>query len=452
MTHLDAGRRRWLSAAGALAASVGMIGPSRTAAAATQRPVALVIGNARYGVAANGLRNPVRDAQLVGDALHERGFEVTRLTDLTTAQMNDALATFGKQSRNRDLALVYFAGHAVAVDGVNYLFGVDVPVAMSELTVSLTQQNGLSTQRIKVALNRANVRARLSVIDACRTAITRGAVAAGLVRTVPAGGELIAYSTQPGATANDGFGDGGPRHSPYAFYFAEGLRTASPQATVETFFKQVTADVQVATANVQVPHYESNLVGTVRFGALEDARTVAMPTGTAATIARGARPGIGRDLIRTRLADWEYEIERGAQRMDAPRLAALRARAKVGDVVAITTLGLIEESGSHGKVDHARAAAWYRQAADREFTPARTYLGELTAMGRGVTKDFGAAERLFQSAADAGHNRAALNLMDLRMRMGAPQDPAAAGRTMVEAIRTMNEQMMRNNVFAVPGR
>ncbi|MGH8817691.1 MAG: caspase family protein, partial [Achromobacter pestifer] len=268
------------------------------------------------------------------------------------------------------------------------------------------------------------------------TNLTRGAASAGLVRTVPAGGELIAFSTQPGATAEDGFGNEGPRHSPYAFYFAQALDALQGAVPVENFFKQLTGDVQIATAYRQIPHYASSLVGTVTFNSLADGQTAAKPGGGASASAnRGPSPTLGRDLIKARISAWEYEIERGAQYLDEPRLASLQARAKAGDVVAMTTLGLIAENGEHVQQDYNIAARWYQRAADQDFAPAQTYLGELTGLGRGVPKNYTVAERLFRQAADAGHRRAALDLLDLRVRMGEPLDPREWATVLQDAAR-----------------
>lgn len=434
-------RRRLLAAslgAGLLAwHGIGLSNPAPTPVPAKRR-FALVIGNARYALPANALANPVNDARLVADTLRKRNLDVTLLTDLTTAQMEAAVDEFATRATGADLALVYFAGHAVAVDDVNYLFGVELPVSLAEVRIRTAQQGSLSLKRVSQALRRAQVRARLLVLDACRTNLTRGAPSAGLVHTVPAGGELIAFSTQPGATAEDGFGNEGPRYSPYAFYFAQGLADLPTSAPVETFFKQLTGDVQVATAYRQIPHYASSLVGTITFTSLADGQTPAVPgasPATAGTPGRGPSPALGRDLIKARISAWEYEIERGAQYLDEPRLASLQARAQAGDVVAMTTLGLIAENGEHVTQDYKAAARWYQRAADQGFAPAQTYLGELAGMGRGVPKNYNVAERLFRDAAEAGHRRAALNLLDLRVRMGEPLDPREWADVLQDALR-----------------
>ncbi|QVQ25822.1 caspase family protein [Achromobacter deleyi] len=436
--RMSATRRRLLTAAlgaGLLGLHAGGAANPAPAPVPAKRRYALVIGNARYAVAANVLANPVNDARLVADSLRKRDFDVTVLTDITTAQMENAVDEFATRAKDADLAMLYFAGHAVALDDVNYLFGVELPLPLAEVRIRTAQQSSLSMRRVSQALRRAQIRARLLVLDACRTNLTRGAPTPGLIHTVPAGGELIAFSTQPGATAEDGFGRDGPRHSPYAFYFAQGLDAMPASAPVENFFKQLTGDVQVATAYRQIPHYASSLVGTVTFTSLADGQTPAVPGGNAGQPGRGPSPTLGRDLIKARMSAWEYEIERGAQYLDEPRLDALIARARAGDVVAMTTLGLVAENGDHVEQSYKAAALWYQRAADQGFAPAQTYLGELAGMGRGVPKNYNVAERLFREAAEAGHRRAALNLLDLKMRMGEPIDPQEWATVLQDAAR-----------------
>lgn len=443
MTDTTTYRRRLLGALLGTGLLGGAIPCTRAAGQPATQPAngrrfALVIGNARYAIPANALINPANDAKLVTESLRRRGFDTTVLTDLTTTQMETAVDEFAARASGADMAMVYFAGHAVALDDINYLFGVELGVPLSDVRINNAQRNSLSIKRVSLALQRAKIRARLLVLDACRTALTRGQPLAGLTRAVPAGGELIAFSTQPGATAEDGFGRDGPRHSPYAFYFAQALDTLPASVPVETFFKQLTGDVQIATAYRQIPHYASSLVGTVTLASLVDGQSPAVPgasvSSNAGQAGRGPAPTLGRDLIKERMSAWEYEIEHGAEYLDTPRLESLRARAKAVDVVAMTTLGLVLENGKHVKMDAREAAVWYRRAADRNFAPAQTYLGEMAAVGKGIPKDFTLADRLLRAAADAGHRRAALDLIDLKARMGEPIDPNELIKAMKDAM------------------
>jgi uncharacterized caspase-like protein len=386
---------------------------------------ALVIGNARYGVAANALANPARDAQLVSAALRKQDFDVTTLTDLDTAQMRSAVDAFAARAANAEIALVYYAGHAVAVDGTNYLFGVDLGVPVSRVTLGVAQQNAMSMRLIQVALSRAHIAARLIVLDACRTPPVRGAAPAVLTKAYAGGGELIAYSTQPGASANDGFGSNGPQDSPYSYYFAKRLDTQARNEPITEFFQKVTGDVQAATDSSQIPAFTSSLKGSVTLESLTG-DTVAAPqmAGADGQAGRGAKPALSDELIKARLSDWEYEIERNVAYLDVPGLQSLQARARVGDAIAMTALGLANEQGVQSvvKQNPQAAAQWYRKAAAKNFPIAKTYLGELTAQGLGVPKNYALAEQLLSEAAQAGHRRAAIDLVDVRARRGEGMD------------------------------
>ena len=82
--------------------------------------VALVVGNSAYA-AIGTLPNPGNDAADVSTALGRLGFDVTTMRDADRAGLNEALRTFTRQSVGADVALVFYAGHGLEMDGVNYL-------------------------------------------------------------------------------------------------------------------------------------------------------------------------------------------------------------------------------------------------------------------------------------------------------------------------------------------
>lgn len=90
-----------------------------------KRLTALVIGNADYEDAST-LQNPANDAEDVAKKLEDGGFAVTKLTDASSKDMHKALKEFKKASEDGDVALFFFAGHGVQIDGVNYLAAVVV--------------------------------------------------------------------------------------------------------------------------------------------------------------------------------------------------------------------------------------------------------------------------------------------------------------------------------------
>jgi uncharacterized caspase-like protein len=87
-------------------------------AAAAEKRVALVIGNAAYG-GVNELRNPVNDARAMVGALQALGFDVIERENAGQREMNRAIAQFGERLGEDVVALFYFSGHRMQVKGRN---------------------------------------------------------------------------------------------------------------------------------------------------------------------------------------------------------------------------------------------------------------------------------------------------------------------------------------------
>ncbi len=130
--------------------------------ALAEKRVALVIGNSAYDNA-NQLTNPVRDAKAMAAALRRVGFDLTLLTDKTKLEMDGALKDFGDAARTADWALVYFAGHGIAVDGETYILPTDVKLAYADHV----EDEAIALSRIRSKI--ANAKAlRLVILDSCR--------------------------------------------------------------------------------------------------------------------------------------------------------------------------------------------------------------------------------------------------------------------------------------------
>lgn len=91
--------------------------PARTAAsgnATPSRKLALVVGNSQYSDPQWGvLPNTVNDVRLVSAALRSIGFDVSENADLSRDAMITAYSEFEAKANGADIALVYYAGHAV---------------------------------------------------------------------------------------------------------------------------------------------------------------------------------------------------------------------------------------------------------------------------------------------------------------------------------------------------
>ena len=178
--------------------------------AKADKRVAFVVGNGAYkNVAA--LPNPAIDAKSMAKVLRNVGFDVVEGANLTRDKMTEKLLEFGKKAEGADVALFFYAGHGIAINGTNYLLPIDADLK-SEMDVKLG-----SAINIDVTLEQtmADAKVKLVFLDACRdnpfaakiksNATTRSvSVQAGLAEMKSGEGTLIAFATGPGQTALDG--------------------------------------------------------------------------------------------------------------------------------------------------------------------------------------------------------------------------------------------------------
>jgi uncharacterized caspase-like protein len=222
--------------------------------------VALILGNSAYQNAPS-LANPVNDAALVATRLKQAGFDVVDSRhDLSALQTRRALRDFEDNARDADIAVVYYAGHGIEVDGTNYLIPVDAKLERD----SDVYDEALSLDRVLVALEPAR-KLRLVILDACRDnpfaktmkrALAARGISSGLAKIEPTSpNTLIAYSAKAGSTAEDGNG----KDSPFTVALASHLTT--PGLDVRKAFGFVRDDVLKATSNRQEPFVYGSLGG-----------------------------------------------------------------------------------------------------------------------------------------------------------------------------------------------
>ena len=227
-------------------------------AAGADKRVALVIGNAAYTQEVARLKNPGNDATAVAAALRRLGFKVIEGRELDRNGFFDYIAAFDAAARSAELALFFYAGHGLQVDGRNYLAPVDL---------KLETRQDLRRHAIELAavLEVMQSETNLVILDACRNnplagdlartlGMSRAAAAnRGLARVESAMGALIAYATEPGDVAADGTGE----HSPYTAALLAHIET--PGLSVNDLFTEVTASVLASTGGKQKPWTHSSL-------------------------------------------------------------------------------------------------------------------------------------------------------------------------------------------------
>lgn len=222
--------------------------------------VALVIANSAYQHAPS-LANPVNDGSVMAKTLKEAGFDIVDSRhDLSAQDTRRVLREFADATRNADIAVVYYAGHGIEVEGSNYLIPVD---ARLERDTDVYDE-ALSLDRVLVAVEPAK-QLRLVILDACRdnpfgktmkrTIASRG-IGRGLAQVEPTSpNTLVAYSAKAGFTAQDGDG----ANSPFTVALSKHLTT--PGLDVRRAFGFVRDDVLKSTGNKQEPFVYGSLGG-----------------------------------------------------------------------------------------------------------------------------------------------------------------------------------------------
>lgn len=278
------------------------------AATGDAKRVALVIGNSKY-LHAIALPNPANDAHLITATLRDAGFQVIEGTDLDKAGMVDAIDRFTEASYDAEVALVYYSGHGMQVEGHNFLIPVDA---------ELTSPAHLKTRTIQVeevlAALPPDPAIGIIILDACRDNPLSRSLAASLPATrstsvgtglapvqatttgTGTGGTLIAYSTDPGAVALDGKG----QNSPYTTALAKYI--ATPGLELQSALTRVRGDVTEATLGKQRPWHNASLGREVYLGGKPPVVATAAPQ-----IVIGEEATKAPEAVSSAASSWEVE-------------------------------------------------------------------------------------------------------------------------------------------------
>jgi uncharacterized caspase-like protein len=247
---------RWLVA---IIAALLAIGFADRSALADKR-VAFVVGNSNYQNVIT-LANPANDAAAVTDMFRKAGFDVVESKrDLKNTEMRRALREFTEKARDADIAVIYYAGHGIEVDGTNYLIPVD---AVLERDTD-SYDEAIALDRILQAIEPAK-QLRLVILDACRDnpfaksmkrTVASRALGRGLAGVEPQRpNTLIAFAAKGGSTA----ADGDAKNSPFTSALLRHL--AKPGLELGKAFRLVRDDVMNATGNKQEPFVYGSLGG-----------------------------------------------------------------------------------------------------------------------------------------------------------------------------------------------
>ena len=267
--------------------------------ALAENRIALVIGNSAYK-SVTALPNPANDAKAMTRFLTSAGFQVLQAPNLTQGDMRKTLSDFANivgEKGPDTVALVFYAGHGLQVDGENYLVPVDARISR-EADVPLQ-----ATRLADVMNALASVRTKASFVmmDACRNnpfSEINKVSGRGLAIVDAPNGSLVSYSTAPGTEALDGDGQNSPYTSAVVSIGQQ------PGLPIEQLFKRVRVAVSDATNRQQFPWESSSLTGEFSF--FPDQKTAAQTKVASADPA--AVPTVPRSETRS-VESWQKELK-----------------------------------------------------------------------------------------------------------------------------------------------
>ena len=241
-------------------------GGDTRALGSTSRRVALVIGNSDYSNEIGRLANPTRDASAIANALTRTGFEVSLLQNVSREDMRRAVFEFDRNLRDSDVGLFYYAGHAVQVNGRNFMIPTEAKLNISssrpDVIADYVELETVEINEVLARMGNAEAKLNIVILDACRNNPfnegTRG-LNRGLAQTTAPSGTFVAYATAPGKVAQDG----SSQHSPYTAAIVKNLET--PGLKLEDVFKRVRQDVALQTNGEQIPWENSSVFGDFYF-------------------------------------------------------------------------------------------------------------------------------------------------------------------------------------------
>jgi hypothetical protein len=231
--------------------------------AQAERRVALIIGNSAYRNA-SALPNTINDANAIATLFRSVGFEVvSSRNELGVLEFKRTVRDFLITAETADIAVVYYAGHGIEVNGANYLIPVDAKLARDYDV----EDEAVALDRIIWALQPVR-RLRLILLDACRdnpfvarlqrSVSTRAAPKGGLGKLDDVSADtLVAYAAKEGSVSYAGAG----ANSPFAAALLKHL--TEPGLDIRIALGRVRDDVMRSTAGRQEPFIYGSLGGSI---------------------------------------------------------------------------------------------------------------------------------------------------------------------------------------------
>ena len=420
-----------------------------------ERRIALVIGNNTYQKSGMSLKNAGNDAQDMGKALQELGFDVILKQNLDYQGIKSEVLNFTTRLKSYDVGLVYYSGHGVSYQNKNYIVPTDANIETeAAIDVECYELNKLLTY-----MEASNVKNSLVFLDACRNNIytsngTRSLQSKGLVAPYNPHGTYIVYATQEGRTASD---NPNARNGLFTASLLKSIKT--PDLTLKQIIDYTKKEVREKSDGQQLPNAYDQIEGDFYF-----LKTIKGHEKPSAELLDSDRDGIlnkfdkcpneygsienkgcpDKTTISTDKTYVENQISKAIRFYDDKKytesftilnqykhdvnmtgeglnylgymyqkgygvssdeeiaVILYKKSAEKGNARGQCFLGDMYRSGFGINQNYKDALYWYRKAAEQGNSDAQTSIGSMYLSGNGVEKNFKEAIIWFRKSAELG--------------------------------------------------
>ncbi len=386
---------------------------------------ALLIANSNYKTFGS-LATPVKEAEDLKNTLEKLNFAVTIVEDASKENILDALYDFQqKVSKAGGVAFFHYGGHAVQVNGKNYIIPVDADIP---------DERRVSTRAVDLDEIMSSMQGdtNIVILDACRNnplpassgrSATRGLV---LSEFKPKN-SIIVYSAQPGKVAQDGV------FTPIL------TKNLLEEKSFTDVLMDTRREVRKRTNNEQSPGEYNELDAPIYLAGFATVKTE--QTVVENPVASKNPNTVTTNSVATNTSYTDQtlvEEENYASTFDE-----YMAYAKKNDPDAQYNLGYMYETGDGVDQDLLQAKKWYEKAAKQDQPDAQYALAALYYYDNGVIKqNYAEAKKWFEKAAYNGDDYA-MNLLGYMYEQGH-----GTKQDYDEALRWYLKAADKNNVYA----
>ncbi|UTC92450.1 caspase family protein [Treponema denticola] len=223
------------------------------------KKIALIIGNSKYSNQENELKNPANDANSIESVFLKLGIDSIKKINIGVVDFKDALDDFRDELDSYEVAIFFFAGHGLQIEGQNFLCACDTDFS-SENRI---KYSSVALDYLLNVLKKSNILTKIIILDACRNnpfdTTNRSIYVRGLAPISAPLGTFIAFATSPGQVANDGIGNNG------LFTSALLKHIETKDLKIEELFKQTRNTLYTLTGGTQISWEHTSLMGDFYF-------------------------------------------------------------------------------------------------------------------------------------------------------------------------------------------